>query len=302
MKMIQVPDGLKRRVLEIADNEKAEAVWCESCYGACDLPPKIPEIDEIIHFGHNKLVDSEQKVRYVEMRNHVDEARLREALNDPKLDKYQKIGLLSSLQFLDSLKVVKDILERRGERKDKRKDKIDGKRNGKKCFIGKSEKLYPGQILGCNIDAAREVEKLVDCFLFVGSGKFHPLGVALYSEKPVLWLDVEKWKIEEVSRDRALRAQLAAMALARDARRFGILVSIKPGQFNIKRALDILKKIKSEGKEAYLLIMNEIKPEKIPEGLDCLINTACPRIAIEDRGAFKQSVINSDEFYKIFSK
>ena len=36
-----------------------------------------------------------------------------------------------------------------------------------------------GQVLGCNTSSAGAVMEDIDCFLFVGTGSFHPLAVAL---------------------------------------------------------------------------------------------------------------------------
>lgn len=57
--LIQLPDGLKPRAMEIADflekNTKAKIIiWAGTCFGACDLPPEIKEIDLCIQFGHSK--------------------------------------------------------------------------------------------------------------------------------------------------------------------------------------------------------------------------------------------------------
>ncbi len=60
--LIQLPDGLKNKSVEILDylSEKTNAridVWGGSCFGACDLPvlPKNIKYDLIIHFGHEKF-------------------------------------------------------------------------------------------------------------------------------------------------------------------------------------------------------------------------------------------------------
>jgi len=36
-KLLQIPDGLKRKALKIADELGDVLIDCESCYGACDL-------------------------------------------------------------------------------------------------------------------------------------------------------------------------------------------------------------------------------------------------------------------------
>jgi 2-(3-amino-3-carboxypropyl)histidine synthase len=152
--------------------------------------------------------------------------------------------------------------------------------------------------LGCDISSTKEIEKDVDAFLYIGSGRFHPLGLALQTEKPVYLLDLEKNEVEEIGKlkEKFLKQRFATLALAKDAKKFGILVSVKPGQLKLELAKEIKKKLEEKGKKAYILVFNEIKPEKL-EGLDldCYINTACPRIAIENRTNFKKPILNPDE-------
>lgn len=277
-RLLQIPDGLKRKALKIADELGDVLIDCESCYGACDLAineAKALGCEKIIHFGHSKLIESDIPVEYKE---------IREKINLPleKIDiKEKRIGLVSTLQFLDSLGNVKEFLEK----------------NGKIVKIGKG-KNYPGQILGCDVSSAKSIENEVEAFLYVGSGKFHPLGLALQTENPVYFLDMERNKLENLKelKEKFMKQKYAAIALAKDAKRFGILVSVKPGQLNIKLAKEIKKKLESRGKKAYILVFNEIKPEKL-EGLDvdCYINTACPRIAIDNRTDFKKPILNPDE-------
>ncbi|MBU5575051.1 MAG: diphthamide biosynthesis enzyme Dph2 [Candidatus Aenigmarchaeota archaeon] len=283
MKLLQFPEGFKKKVLEFAKKEDVEIIWCEPCYGACDIPEyeaKTLGCNEIIHLGHSKIVNTKIKVKYLEMREKIEIISLLKK-NLHLIKNYKNIGLLTSVQFLDYLNDIKKCLEE----------------NEKNVFIGKSKNLYPGQILGCNIEAAEEIKNAVDCYLFIGSGKFHPLGVSIKINKPVFCLNVETGKLEDLSdiTEKIKKQRIIAKSLSKDAKVFGIIVSTKIGQNNIKKAKEILKKLKESGKEAYILAMNEIKPEKIPEKIECLINTACPRIAIEDAIQFKKPIINLDE-------
>lgn len=281
MKILQVPNGLKRKALKIADELGDVLIDCESCFGACDLAvqeAKVLGCDKIVHYGHSKILEADIPVEYIELREDYNPIPiLKKGLNKIK---EEKIGLISILQFLDSLEKAKKFLEN----------------EGKIIKIGKG-RFNPGQILGCDISSAKTIEKEVDAFLFIGSGKFHPLGLALKTEKPVYVLDVEKNEISDLKelKEKFLKQKYAAIALSKDAKKFGILVSVKPGQLNLELAKKIKKKLEEKGK-AYLLIFNEIKPEKL-EGLelDCYINTACPRIAIEDRTEFKKPILNPDE-------
>lgn len=278
--LIQVPEGLKRKALEIADATGDAIISAEPCYGACDLRDRDAEAlgcKKIIHVGHTKFVESKVPVEY---REHRTDAGF--ALDIEKLKGYRNIGLVTSLQFTDSIGEIKSALEK----------------TGKRVFVGQAKGMQPGQILGCNIGAARAIEKDVDSFLVIGSGRFHVLGLALATEKPVFILDVEKEKLEDVKelRQKILKQKFAAIALAKDAQRFGILVSTKPGQMNVGLAEELKKKIMSTGKKAYLLAMDEITPTKLAGfGLDAYVCTACPRIAIENRAAFGRPILNPDE-------
>lgn len=283
MKLLQVPEGLKRKALEIADEIGDVLIDCETCYGACDLAiheAKILGCEKIIHFGHSKLIDADIPVEYKESREDYNPVPVLEK-NFNKI-KGNKIGLVSTLQFLNSLESAKEFLEKKG----------------KTVKIGKG-KIYSGQILGCDISSAKSIENEVDSFLFIGSGKFHPLGLALKTEKPVFVLDVEKNDIYDLDKQEFLKQKYAAIGLAKDANKFGILVSVKSGQLNLELAKKIKKELEEKGKKAYILVFNEIKPEKL-EGLelDCYINTACSRIAIEDRTLFKKPILNPDEFHQ----
>ena len=297
--MLQVPEGLKGKVLHISQElEKAGnevLISCEPCYGACDLrdsEAKRLGCGKIIHYGHSRLVDSVVPAEYAEMKS---EEKIEISENEiKKLGGFNKVGLVSTLQFVDSLPRIKEQLE-----------KI-----GKEVFVGKSsgKNLCEGQVLGCNTSAAKAVESGVDCFLFIGSGRFHPIGVALAAKKPVFVFDTEKNRIEKVETEKFLRQRLATIELARDAKVFGILVSTKPGQMNLKAAEELKKKLEKlgSGRTAHILIMDEIKQEKVDYlgggesgGIDAYINTACPRIGIEDRTSFRKPILNLDEAEEI---
>lgn len=59
--MLQIPDGLKPKAKEIVDLIRKETdvevlVWAGSCYGACDIPKGIGNmnVDILFHLGHNE--------------------------------------------------------------------------------------------------------------------------------------------------------------------------------------------------------------------------------------------------------
>jgi len=292
---IQLPEGLITKAQEIESllgKEGIESfVSLEPCYGACDLRDCEAErlgCDLLVHIGHSDFgLKSKVPVLYYEWRINFDPVPILEK-NMEKLKPYNNIGLVSSVNFLDSLEKAKEYLES----------------NGKVCFLGKGEKtVYPGQILGCDPSAGLKIEKNVDAFVFVGSGVFHPLGLALKVSKPVFLVNAEKKDLVKVEKDKFVRQMYAAQGNAKDAQKFGILISTKPGQVQLDLARGIKKKFESEGKKAYMFTMDNISPDKLMGlDVDCYVNCACPRIAIENRTSFDKPILNPDELEEIINK
>jgi 2-(3-amino-3-carboxypropyl)histidine synthase len=291
--LLTLPEGLKMQAQEIAQAlEKSGAeilLSMETCYGACDIldrEAKSLGCDLIIHVGHSEMLGKTQvPVIYEEYRIAFDPTPLLEK-NLSQLEPYRKICLLTTLQFLDSLEPAKRFLESQGKR----------------VLIGKPKVAkYPGQVLGCDYSAAKACEKEADCFLFLGSGKFHPLGVVQNVEKPVLFLDFETRKLENLEKEkfRLMKIRAAQLEKAKEARNFGILVSTKQGQGSLSLAEKAKKDLEAKGKSAWILIAREFSPEKmLGLKLDCLVDCACPRMA-EDSSLFKKPIIRPEDVGKL---
>ncbi|MEA3229691.1 MAG: diphthamide biosynthesis enzyme Dph2 [archaeon] len=288
---IQVPEGLKTRALEIADAvEKLgveTVIAADPCFGACDIPDyqmKMLGCDIIIHFGHSQFLRrADLPVVYIEWRSGCDFVSAFKK-NISELSGFKKIGLVAAIQHAGCLEKIADILER----------------NGIRAFIGRPKVAgYPGQILGCDLSAAEDVEDQVECFLYAGSGRFHPFGVARITEKPVFCLDVRKGNIFEIDDEKKKYETRLCMKKARfnEAHAVGVLVSVKKGQMR-KDVFEIKSKIEKMGKKAYVISMDYISPDKIlGMKFDILVNTACPRI--EDDRIFEVPVINWDNVDKV---
>jgi 2-(3-amino-3-carboxypropyl)histidine synthase len=268
---IQYPEGLKLRIQNIAkdleDNGFEVIICCEPTYGSCDLRDEEATrlgCDAILHIGHSDLkIKPKLPVVYWEYFYTVDPIPiLKEEMNE--LKKFKRIGIVTSVQFIKTTDKVIDFL----------------KNAGKEVYIQKSLK-YPGQILGCNVDAAKKIEDKVDCFLYVGAGKFHPLGVALAVNKPVLSLDLEKKQIYSLDNEKMkwLKKKAWHDSDLDDAKNVGIIVCWKKGQVRMSEARKLKKELENKGKEVSILAFDDFKKEKI-EGLkfDALINLACPRL------------------------
>ena len=277
---IQLPEGLITKSQELEDLLNKEGiesfVSLEPCYGACDLRDCEAErlnCDLLVNVGHSDFgVKSKVPVLYYEWKIKFDPVPILEKKLEV-LEDFKSIGLVSSINFLDSLNSAKKYLESMG----------------KKCLIG-------GQILGCDVHNALKIEGKVDCFFYVGSGIFHPLGLDLKASKPVLFLDKEKKTLSILNSEKFERQKYAAQARMKNAKKFGILVSTKPGQCHLQGAIEMKKRLESKGYKAWIFTMDTITPEKLLGlDLDCYINYACPRIAIENRTQFEKPILNPEE-------
>ncbi|MBN2042818.1 MAG: diphthamide biosynthesis enzyme Dph2 [Candidatus Aenigmarchaeota archaeon] len=291
---LQVPEGLKMGVQDLADFLTGEGIdvfiSIEPCFGACDLRINEAEAmgcDLVVHVGHSDFgVESKIQVIYHEYGIEIDPVPLLEH-HLASLGGYKRIGLVTTIQFVSALGKVRDFLEK----------------NGFAAMTGKSSKGIEGQILGCDHSAGLSVKDEVDCFLFVGSGRFHPLGLQEKTEKPVFFLDVEKSQLTNFSRERERMETLSIMRVqkAKGLDNFGIIVSSKPGQMKTKMAEEIKERLKGMGKKVYVLVADQITPEKLMGlKIDVLVNTACPRIR-EDHDLFRKTILNPEDLERMDS-
>ncbi|MEM0359950.1 MAG: diphthamide biosynthesis enzyme Dph2 [Candidatus Diapherotrites archaeon] len=292
--LLQFPEGLKTETVKIArEIEKKTGTKTvsiiEPCYGACDLPlqeMKTLKADLAIHFGHTQFMKS-KKILYVPLNYPLKKTILKKlvlALSGKLKEKeFKRIGLLSTAQFLKWLPATKKMLEE----------------NGFTVLISNSGSMRKGQVLGCNTMAAKRIATKTDCFVFVGDGQFHPLGIAYNTNKPVFALNPFAENISEVSEreiDRRERAHLARIEIAKQAKSFGILVSTKPGQMALKKALELKSLAEKRRKKALILASSEIREEFVLGlGLECFVNTACPRLSIDDAPHWKKLLVSAEE-------
>lgn len=290
--LLQMPEGLKQEALRLSKIvEKTGAlaiISSDPCYGACDVAASEAELlgaDLIIHFGHSKLLKHE-KVPTVYL-----EARATVLVDDvvisslPLLAEYTRIGLATTVQHVQTLDSVREILTRAG----------------KTVVIGDAGRVnYPGQVIGCDYSNVKSIAADVECFLFIGGGRFHALGVALATSKPTIIADPygKSAFALQLEVQKILKQRYASIEEAERAKTYGILLSLKPGQKHFDNALRIKESVEKIGKTACLLAVREILPEVLLEfpNIDAYINTACPRISLDDASKFQKPILTINEF------
>jgi len=203
------------------------------------------------------------KVLFIEAKRKIDG----NAINLEALSKLPKdinaVGMVYSVQYSSFIQPVKKELEK----------------NKKKAFVG-------GQVIGCDVSNAKKLLKKVNGFLFIGSGRFHAFSIALLG-KPVFVFNPESSVLERIDEKDINRIKLlkkTALIKFLNADKIGIIVSTKYGQYNMKQALLLKKKIEKKGKKAFIFLCDNINETEL-ENFDCeaWVNTACQALLMEPK-------------------
>lgn len=289
--LIQLPDGLRPNALSqaetLAELTGAEIIVSgDSCYGACDLAihqAHAIDADMIVHYGHSRMLQTDIPVLYVEARLDFDAQILMEKVI-PKIKAWNGIGLATTVQHAHKIPEIQESLREHGLRPE----------------TGTGTTSHAGQILGCDYTAATAVADKVEGFLYIGAGRFHPLGLAISSSRPVATANpysMEVGAITDADVMHIAKRRMAAITAAKDATRFAILVSTKPGQLQLATAEKLKDLITRMGKHAAIVLIDEITPSRLHDFTEAqaFIDTACPRIAIDGLPETRKPILTTTE-------
>ena len=275
---LQFPAGLKRKAADYARALREAGfeviVSGDPCYGACDLAlGLLRDSDVLVHVGHAP-VDNQPDVIFlpfpVDFDTHVLEAAV-------PLLKGPVTGLVTTVQHIHLIPAMEEYLRSKG---------IDVH-----VADGSGRTPLRGQVLGCCFSTARNTG--AGEILFVGTGVFHPIGIALSTKARVIALDPLAGTAGLVSGDTLMRRRFAVIEKARGAKSIGILVSTKTGQ----RRMELARKLAGLSPVAVIVPLQEITPDELLDlGFDCYVNTACPRLAYDDQVRFPAPVLSPQEF------
>jgi len=283
---LQFPEGLKRRGPRVADDlrdllpeDVSVMISGQPCYGACDLDTFLMKrTDVFVHFGHSPMKESE-KIIYVPLFSNVDVFPIMEEATDELADPGEDpdVGLVTTAQHMNKFGEMRGWLEKRGYEVHTRR--------------GDDRLTHEGQVLGCNY-ASADVD--ADQVLYVGGGKFHPLGLAMeHREKTVVIADPVNNAVSVVDPEAFLKQRYAAVHKAMDAQEWGVIFCTKIGQGR----WDVAEGIVADNDDAYLITMDEITPDRLLNfGLDAYVNTGCPRITTDDGPQFDRPMLTPGEY------
>lgn len=184
-------------------------------------------------------------------------------LSKPQIAKLPKnIFLAYSIQYRELAKQVKSQLQ---------KNNI------------KVQKFH--QVLGCSrVNTTLPI-------LLVSTGKFHAENLML--QTPILYtLENNKIiKIPEKQVNKLKAKKKTALIKFLKADKIGILVSTKPGQENLNKAIKLKNQLEKKNKQPFIFISNNIDTNQFENfNIDSWVNTACPGLAIDNF-----NIINIDD-------
>ncbi len=283
---LQFPEGLKRRGPAVADDLRDRLpegvrvlISGQPCYGACDLDTfLLRRADVFVHFGHSPMKESE-KIVYVPLFSNVDVLPIvEEALTElAPPDERPSLGLVTTAQHLNAFEEVRSFLESAGYAVETRR--------------GDERLTHEGQVLGCNY-ASADVD--AEQVLYVGGGKFHPLGLAMeHPDKRVVIADPVNMNVSVADAERFVKQRYAAVHRAMDAETWGVIFCTKIGQGRWDAAEDIV----DSNDRAYLITMDEITPDRLLNfDVDAFVNTGCPRVTTDDGPTFRKPMLTPQEY------
>lgn len=201
-------------------------------------------------------------------------------VNKNEIDKLPaRIGLVGTVQFVDNLDSIRNILIK----------------NNKKVIVGKGKQKYKGQILGCDVSSAFKIRDKVDAFLYVGDGKFHPVEIAMKTGKDVFILNPFNNKIIKLNENEIIKIKKkikSSYVKFLHSENVGVLISTKPRQYY---DINKIKKIESKYKDKkfYYLLFDTLNVNELDNFnfIECFVNTACPRL----RENIEKPVVNVEE-------
>ncbi|MCX6804070.1 MAG: diphthamide biosynthesis enzyme Dph2 [Candidatus Diapherotrites archaeon] len=294
---LQIPEGLKTKIDEIVEELETRGfeiiTSMDLCFGACDLKQKEAKLlgcDAILHLGHTKFVEKTSvPTVYAPLKYELGErfekicSILAEWMKDEKI---KETGVVTTAQFLQYLPLLKEELSKYGI----------------KITIGKGQRTENGQVLGCNYSSAMVKPNSI---IYFGDGLFHPLGIHYATKKAVIIANPITLEIKtlEEEKEEFLKRRIMLIERAKQAKSYAILVSSKEGQNRITDELKIKKELESNRKNAKIYIMDFISNDALlGTKAEAFINTACPRISIDDFMQYKKPIINKNEIDYLLGK
>jgi 2-(3-amino-3-carboxypropyl)histidine synthase len=282
------PEGIVAKIQELA--EGIEEIYHipayiigDTCWGSCDLNTHAADLlgaDILFNIGHTIAIQAMgKKVVMIDAYDDISFDKVARKCASELRNRYRTVSLLTDSQHLNQISLVKKIFEEYGY----------------EIIIGKGKgQLSDAQVFGCEFYPAHYLQEKVDAYIFLGQSMFHSAGIAMSTERPTYMLDPYFQEYSEVTEfaQGIHKKGILAIYKALDAKKIGLIIGLKEGQFAQVRALELKKKLEELGKKVQLIALTEITDERIQifKQIDAFIQVACPRIATDNH--FKRPMLS----------
>ncbi|MFX0013752.1 MAG: diphthamide biosynthesis enzyme Dph2 [Promethearchaeota archaeon] len=301
---LQMPEGMLdiplKTVLEALSPLGAQViVGGDPSYGFCDLAINIATLlrcDLLIHYGHSEF-GFRQKI-HSKYGKSLDlliipafvsfeiSSYFSEVLEKLKELGWNNVGLVATIQHMRNLEELKAYLD----------------------AVGITYTVQGGgQILGCHTNNVQGFSKEVDGIISLHAGYFHSHGLLMSTSIPILQLNPFTGELKLFSlqdRKKSIQKRFSIINKARDAKVWGILGSSKVGQYRPNRITKAEKLLNDHNKVKMTLIAENIDFQNLTNfiWIDAWLNTACPRLALDDHINLKKPVLTFKEFLYLFNE
>jgi 2-(3-amino-3-carboxypropyl)histidine synthase len=293
---LQMPEGLLMFATTISDILTQFCPGAETLimgdvtYGACcidDYTARALGCDLLVHYAHSCLIPvSASKIAtlYIFVDITIDTNHLVKTLAR-NISPGKTIAMVGTIQFNSTLHNVGPALEA----------------EGLKVFVPQVAPLSKGEILGCTAPKL-SADANVDLILYLGDGRFH-LEAAMIAnpETPAYRYDPYSRKLtrESYSHDKMLDMRSSAVATAKKAKKWGLILGALGRQGNPHTLTMIETQLQQRGIPYVNLLLSEIMPGKLAmfEDVECWVQIACPRLSIDWGYAFPRPLLTPYEAF-----
>ncbi|CAJ0936809.1 unnamed protein product, partial [Mesorhabditis belari] len=289
---LQFPEGLLMYASVIADilekyTSCETVIMGDVTYGACcvdDYTAKALGCDLLVHYGHSCLVPIQNtegiSMLYIFVNIDINITHFLDSIKT-NFQPDKRLAFVSTIQFVPSLQLVKNLLEK----------------DGFQVEMPQCKPLSPGEILGCT---SPRLSKDVDALIYLGDGRFHLESAMMHNPQvPAFQYDPYSRKLtrEQFDFDLMKQTRLRAIDIAKNSKKFGLIQGTLGRQGNIKIVEELEKKLLEKGKGYVRVLLSEIFPSKLAllSDVDCWVQVACPRLSIDWGSSFPRPLLSPYE-------
>ncbi|MEM4230259.1 MAG: diphthamide synthesis protein [Candidatus Pacearchaeota archaeon] len=147
------------------------------------------------------------------------------------------------------------------------------------------------QVIGCS-----KIPKQL-AVLLIGEGKFHALNLLNYADKVIVFNGESFNELGEQEREKIESENKVKFSKLLYANEIGILISTKPGQYNIQEALKIKNKLTELKKKSYFFFFDTLNYNDLYNfDIKFWLNTSCPGLEYD-----LKNVMNAKTFFQLLN-